>query len=149
MSDVAAWGVVGGFLDEVSEVVGGHEESVGAILDGRYAEFGLQLVVVVGLEELFEACERVCIFDFSCHELSFVEALAVAEYEFDIAEQYSILLFVGGFFDFFFELLHESDVDSLFVVGHVECFSDAVFEEGVFFDIFFEVGAVQEVGVEE
>ena len=47
------------FADEIAEVVGGQEEFLGAVLDGRQTQRALDAVVVVMLQQVLEARQQV------------------------------------------------------------------------------------------
>ena len=47
------------FADEVTEIVGGQEEFLGAVFDGRQSQRALGAVVVVMLQEVLEARQQV------------------------------------------------------------------------------------------
>ena len=109
----------------------------------------MKLVLEIVAEQVVETDEDVGVLNLSGDELTVVKPLAEVERQFDVAHEDGVLKFVGFLPKFLAHLAHQRDKGVVFLVGHMQGFVDAVIEEGIFLDTFFQRETVQQIGMEQ
>lgn len=141
-------GIARQLADEIAEVIGRQEQLLCTIANGGQAVNSLQMFTVVAHEQILEACEQVGMVFGRRRELLFVESGDILQHQSNAMHQdmAGVLVVVGSFAAY---LLQQRDDGLPLTVGHVECFVDVIGEIGVGGHATFEVGSMQQLGIEE
>lgn len=139
-----------GFLfDEVTEIIGGQVQLVGAVSNGRQAQRLRFVGLEISVQHRFKAFQNALVHIVTSDELAVVEPDAVIQKQLYIGNNQSLAVFVDGVLQLKFNFVQTIHHHLTFLFRKMQGFKGFVREKIVVFDVLPEGSATDEIGVEK